>query len=443
MSAPRVDRTLEPDEPPTSASNSGAPMSRVRRETIRGRRVVVKSAQGRGRSVLRREAELLELLHIAALVDTIEVVEDEDRTSLVMEDAGRQTLDQPADATADELLRAVRRCCTAVQELHDAGWSHGAVLPAHVVLGARGRIRLCSLGSARPVDGPDSNAAAEDVSQLLAVIEHVSNLPVTCSGLRECWRWRIRARRLRRIADARRPDPTPPRAADLATSLSAIDAPWSVRVSRHRELRSTRDTPGRPLRTTLIAAAVTASALVAVLGFSDLVGSSPSGVDRGSGEAGHTSAGSISAGPVRTVAPTGRPAPTRCSPWPTVGFDLDGDGCPEDPQITGNIVDVGGTSFRLGATGDLVAIGDWDCNGRATAVLLRPATGELFEFPVWASASMPSQAHPLTIIEGATGVRRGSALPSPGTRASCDRILVALRDGAEIDPLLQPPTEDP
>jgi len=38
------------------------------------------------------------------------------------------------------------------------------------------------------------------------------------------------------------------------------------------------------------------------------------------------------------------------------------------------------TRYRLGRDGDVAMLGDWDCDGRATPALYRPATGEVFLF---------------------------------------------------------------
>jgi hypothetical protein len=41
--------------------------------------------------------------------------------------------------------------------------------------------------------------------------------------------------------------------------------------------------------------------------------------------------------------------------------------------------------WSVGMAGDVVTIGDWDCDGEPTPALLRPATGSVYEFGEWAT----------------------------------------------------------
>jgi hypothetical protein len=49
------------------------------------------------------------------------------------------------------------------------------------------------------------------------------------------------------------------------------------------------------------------------------------------------------------------------------------------------VADVGGRlrTYRLGRHGDVVVVGDWDCDGVSTPGLYRPGTGEAFEYDSW------------------------------------------------------------
>jgi hypothetical protein len=48
-------------------------------------------------------------------------------------------------------------------------------------------------------------------------------------------------------------------------------------------------------------------------------------------------------------------------------------------------VAVDGVRYAVGQAGDLLAVGDWDCDGRATVAVVRRPGGEVFLFPGWAS----------------------------------------------------------
>lgn len=63
------------------------------------------------------------------------------------------------------------------------------------------------------------------------------------------------------------------------------------------------------------------------------------------------------------------------------------------------VADVGGRprTYRLGRPGDVVVVGDWDCDGIATPGLYRPSTGEALQYDSWdpgaAGAPPASTAH--------------------------------------------------
>lgn len=47
------------------------------------------------------------------------------------------------------------------------------------------------------------------------------------------------------------------------------------------------------------------------------------------------------------------------------------------------IIEHGGRRYAIGATGDFVETGDWDCDGEATAAIVRPGTGGVVLFDDW------------------------------------------------------------
>lgn len=77
--------------------------------------------------------------------------------------------------------------------------------------------------------------------------------------------------------------------------------------------------------------------------------------------------------------------------------------------------------FALGSAGDEVVLGDWDCDGRATPAVYRPATGEVHLFAAWPTDAVPEPA----VRVDATGVVDGAvsvAASAPGT--SCQEVRV-------------------
>ncbi len=104
--------------------------------------------------------------------------------------------------------------------------------------------------------------------------------------------------------------------------------------------------------------------------------------------------------------------------------DVDGDGCPERLAVDGNRVSAGGATWEVGEPGDVVALGDWDCDGSATSAVLRPATGDVFVFAGWAPDADPVTVTPARSVPG------GVALRVEAGDGGCDALVVEAADGA-------------
>jgi hypothetical protein len=109
-----------------------------------------------------------------------------------------------------------------------------------------------------------------------------------------------------------------------------------------------------------------------------------------------------------------------CAPVAPPSADGDGDGCPDAIGVTGSAIQVGAVRYRLGADGDDVTVGDWDCDGQATPALVRPSTGEVFVFSQWATVDAPVSLEPTAVVAGAAG-------PVPAER--CGPLRVRTADG--------------
>jgi hypothetical protein len=122
--------------------------------------------------------------------------------------------------------------------------------------------------------------------------------------------------------------------------------------------------------------------------------------------------------------PSGEPVPrSGCPAVASPAADVNGDGCPESLIVDGATITAGQAQWTLGEPGDVAAVGDWDCDGAASAALLRPSTGDVFVFPAWAETGDPVSVRPTTRIAGATGIRATSA------RDGCDGLVVDLQAG--------------
>lgn len=112
-----------------------------------------------------------------------------------------------------------------------------------------------------------------------------------------------------------------------------------------------------------------------------------------------------------------------CPPASPPAADVDGDGCPERLRVDDRTVTAGGARWALGEPGDLVVVGDWDCDGGATAAVLRPGTGEVFVFPRWAPAGQPLTVAAVDRVRHAVGLR------AERDGDGCDRLLVERTTG--------------
>ena len=128
--------------------------------------------------------------------------------------------------------------------------------------------------------------------------------------------------------------------------------------------------------------------------------------------------------------------PTSCPSVAAPAADVDGDGCPDALTVSGATVDAGVARWTLGEAGDLVAVGDWDCDGEATAALLRPSSGDVFLFATWAALDAPVTVSPTRRVGGAAAIRAepvGASDAAAGgagaAAASCDRLVVDSADG--------------
>ena len=422
-----AERTLEPDELRSSRPRAQPGAARVASVTVtRSRqgddRIVVKSATGAQRVALRREGELLDRLGNAGLVELVEIVELEDggpddagiggTTRLVTIDAGVGTLADATVSAGDTALTALRRTVASVTRLHERGWLHGSLRPEHVIVGPRGRVRLCSLGAALPIDPADPTAVAADAEGLLQLAEHVGCSHRDQHGLTAPRRVRRRGAELRRLVrELHREGASPAVTIErLAVGLQQIDS-----TSRRGGWAPRRRPVGS--RVLIVASVISVVAVGLVLVAAAARGRASTPGDAGSADT--TGAAARSTGATVACAPLGR-AP-----------DLDGDGCADAVTVTGHVVQVGTRDYRLGEPGDLAAVGDWNCDGSATARLVRPSTGEVFEFPVWATSGAPSVAQLIGVDPLAQQAVAAQVRSAPGTRGSCDRLMVALPNGEE------------
>ena len=91
----------------------------------------------------------------------------------------------------------------------------------------------------------------------------------------------------------------------------------------------------------------------------------------------------------------------------------------------GAILEHGGSRYLVGAAGDFVATGDWDCNGEPTPAIIRPSTGHVVLFDTWPAAGQ-SVAMPVRWqVETPTGAEAV-------THGPCDLLRVYTPAGSRL-----------
>lgn len=263
----------------------------------------------------------------------------------------------PLAAGPDEALRVAGAVAAVLARAHEVGVVHGPLLDEHV----RGS------AAAVVVDGwgaGDGHAPEDDVAEVGALLDRLAG---DAPG--------VRALVDRATAATGRP-------AMAAYALALAGSAPIPRPPIRRPAEGLR--LPRPDRTLL--AGLAAAAALVVLGLAVAFG--------GGG------------GP----APTG-PTATVAAPTTTTTVEATG-------PIAGNVVERAGERWSVGEPGDVVVLGDWDCDGVDVPAVLRPATGEVWLFDGWAE----QPAVRLATVTGATTARARAV-------GRCDRLEVLDASG--------------
>lgn len=361
-----------------------------------------------------REAEVLVAARHPGVVEVAAWLADEDR--LVLRWVGSRTLADHRPVPA-EAARIAASLAATVADLHVLGIRHGRITPSRVVLDVGGRPVLCGFGGAA-LAGEDGPTPADDVAGLGQVLRslvgpdaELEPIPERRLGPLPRWGGALR-RTLLTLADhATHDEPSRrPTARALAASLAAlapvptddVDArpsPRAALLAAWADRRRPR--PGRPDRgadpeegagrsRVALAVAATGAGLVAFAVTSILrEPASPSGPPAARPQA------------AAAVPPTAAACASLPADLPAV--DHDGDGCPSPVRVEGGVVEVDGVRYGVGEPGDVLAVGDWDCDGTATVAAVRPSTGEVFVFDGWGELTVPA----VTTVPGAAGAEEG------------------------------------
>lgn len=390
--------------------------------TVRdGHAVLVRRAESpEDRAQLMKAAALLEMLGHPGVERLVGIESDSSTTSLTTRLVGERSLADHRPRRAASLAAILSALAQTVDDLHRAGVVHGPIDAHQVVLAGADRPVLCGFAAGRSRADVDASvwagARSDDVRSLVALLGQLLDSLPDARGL--AWRERRDRRRLRRVArdilDASHPEVSTlaRRCAAVASGHRGAPPPAPVtfdarngsaltnnRADRSRMTSTRRD--AAPMRRRAGAASVIGATIgialssMGVMGIVDAVHARtarhPVAVATRTTVTGHSTS-ALAGCASTTSAPNGRLV------------DISGDGCPEHVRIEGNHLIVAGIRYTLGRPGDLIEVGDWDGDGAATPLLVRPRTGAVFLFRSWPSPGRELTARPVARVPGAANV---------------------------------------
>lgn len=327
----------------------------------------------------------------------------------LVEGAPLGTLRLPAEQVAGFGEAAV----TVVGDLHDLGWTHGALSADHILVDHAGRPVLCSFGRAR-FHGPgriDPEVGKDDVATLAGAL----------LGVLSDSEDRRSHRRLRRVLSQAQSGTMG--AQDLRRAIRRAVPGAVLPCGQPHNRVAMEPRPGAPLpvaplgasipspgrlrsawgdrRKTLMRGALVAAALLAAAAWAGSVGWS-------------TLTGSSGARGPTLRRPHCPPVDDGCRPLP----------------MSGPIFSTPAGAWSLGQAGDVVVLGRWMCGGPATPAVLQPGSGRIWLFTAWTTAGGAGSRRLLATVPGARSL---ATLPAA---SGCDSLAV-LRRGRPAT-LLQP-----
>ena len=365
--------------------------------------VAKRAVDAPSRRALADEAAVLGRLAHPGVVRLVAHTETGAHAQLLTERVPGPTLAEVPLAAAGAVAAIGAAAATVVADLHALGVAHGSLAPEHMIV-SDGRVVLCSFGrageatpaavdrdvadlvvavttAARRVEEPASRVGRRQQRRLDDLLVGAATRSLSAAELADAFA-ALAADSGERNAHATAPTPDggdevltargrhmgSPSAAEpepVPTVRRSPARPWRERVARDERPDVDEEQQRRRLRGRGVAAGALAGLLVVAAW---------AGLSR---DRSHT--GDAIPVPTPTVAsePTTAPVPTLRPSTPSTPDAT-------DVVVSGNLVRIDDVWFEVGDPGDIVRVGDWDCDGTPNAAVLRPHTGEVFVFDDWA-----------------------------------------------------------
>ena len=391
-----------------------------------GKLIAIKQVPADRAADIQREADLLRRLDHPGLVRFVDIVETADggralHTEFVNSDtwASRPLTDPAERAAGMAALAAV------VAELHQLGVSHLQLTPPHVLHGENDLPVLCGLTSA-------AEATPENRHTDLAALADLCHDPALGRG--------ALSGKLFSLADEARAGTLSARELASRLDLLATRRPtrsMPVRVAGGGALAGLkRRCRPKPLLTAgaVIGAVLAAFVIGSRSGDPDpppaalapvqdeapgvVASASQDLLDEYDPVAGTDSIAELE--PISEQNPSTEPVPVAVpdpstEPVPTA----------VSVQEAAAVIEHGGRRYAIGATGDFVEAGDWDCDGQVTAAIVRPSTGGIVLFDAWPGPGETISFPVRWSVDSPTGA-------DAVTHGQCDLLRVYTTAGSKL-----------
>ncbi|HUF33487.1 MAG TPA: hypothetical protein VMN58_09805 [Acidimicrobiales bacterium] len=347
---------------------------------------------------LRAEGELLTRLAGPGVVTVLGLIERPTgvvlRTALV---GGGTLADRRGALAASEATHVGHVVATALARAHAEGVVHRRLTPDHVLLDADGEPVVCGWSGA---DAGDADGRAADVAALGALLLGVVRTGGPGAG--------------DLVALARRAEAPTTEGRPSMEAMAALLAPPSAGDGHHLDAAVATSPPRATGMTAQhLALRPLAGAASLLVGLTLAVG----GAMAPSVPAGETPALNESA-TTAPLMPPGRDHTTPATAATPVRPTPPDDG-PDDEHT----LEIHGGRWVVGEHGDVVVLGDWNCDGRRTPALLRPPDATVWTFDPPVGAVHEVRARAVGIVPGA------ERLVTRRVEEGCDVLQVVDANG--------------
>lgn len=124
------------------------------------------------RARLACEVRVLRALAHPGVVRLIDVAGGDPPDALVLERVTGGSLGRMLGAPTREVVQFGAELATTIADIHDVGWTHGAIRPEHVLVDAQRRPVICGCRSAAPA-APEDRRRLQDIGDLTRLIREL------------------------------------------------------------------------------------------------------------------------------------------------------------------------------------------------------------------------------------------------------------------------------